>query len=32
LLQAWRLKHDSEPGDAVIDRIVRRFCPPRPPA
>lgn len=32
LLQTWRLEHDSEPGDAVIDRIVRQFYTPRPPA
>jgi AcrR family transcriptional regulator len=32
LLQNWRLEHDSEPDDAVIDRIVRQFyapCQPR---
>jgi AcrR family transcriptional regulator len=32
LLQTWRLEHDREPGDAVIDRIVRQFYTPRPPA
>jgi AcrR family transcriptional regulator len=32
LLQTWRLEHDSQPADAVIDRIVRQFYTPRPPA
>ena len=29
LLQSWRLEHGRNPGDEVIDRIVRQFYTPR---
>lgn len=32
LLQNWRLEHRAQPGEAVVDRIVRQFYTPRPPA
>jgi AcrR family transcriptional regulator len=32
LLQNWRLEHRDQPGDAVVERIVRQFYTPRPPA
>jgi len=28
LLQNWRLEHDREPDEAVVDRIVRQFYTP----
>ncbi len=31
LLQNWRLEHEQNPGDAVIERIVAQFYTPRPP-
>jgi AcrR family transcriptional regulator len=31
LLQNWRLEHDREPDEAVVDRIVRQFYTPVPP-
>jgi AcrR family transcriptional regulator len=31
LLQNWRLEHGQNPGDAVVERIVRQFYTPRPP-
>src|SRR6185312_11789919 len=31
LLQNWRLEHRDQPGDAVVDRIVRQFYTVRPP-
>jgi AcrR family transcriptional regulator len=31
LLQNWRLKHDGQPDDAVVDRIVRQFYTPHLP-
>jgi AcrR family transcriptional regulator len=31
LLQNWRLEHRDQPGDAVVERIVRQFYTPRPP-
>jgi len=31
LLQNWRLEHQDQPGEAVVDRIVRQFYTPRPP-
>jgi len=31
LLQNWRLEHRDQPGDAVVDRIVRQFYTMRPP-
>lgn len=30
LLQNWRLEHRGQPGDAVVERIVRQFYTPRP--
>jgi AcrR family transcriptional regulator len=30
LLQNWRLEHQDQPGDAVVERIVRQFYTPRP--
>jgi AcrR family transcriptional regulator len=32
LLQNWRLEHRDQPDDAVVERIVRQFYTPRPPA
>jgi len=29
LLQTWRLEHRDQPGQAVVDRIVRQFYTPR---
>lgn len=31
LLQNWRLEHRDQPGDAVVERIVRQFYTVRPP-
>ena len=31
LLQNWRLEHRDQPGQEVIERIVRQFYTPRPP-
>ena len=31
LLQNWRLEHDQDPGDAVVERIVRQFYTPGAP-
>jgi AcrR family transcriptional regulator len=31
LLQNWRLEHDREPDEAVVDRIVRQFYTPASP-
>jgi AcrR family transcriptional regulator len=31
LLQNWRLEHDREPDEAVVDRIVRQFYTPTAP-
>ena len=31
LLQNWRLEHRDQPGQAVVERIVRQFYTPRPP-
>jgi len=31
LLQNWRLEHRGQPGDAVVERIIRQFYTPRPP-
>ena len=31
LLQNWRLEHDREPDEAVVERIVRQFYSPAPP-
>ena len=31
LLQNWRLEHDREPDEAVVERIVRQFYTPDPP-
>lgn len=31
LLQNWRLEHDRDPDDTVIERIVRQFYTPGPP-
>jgi AcrR family transcriptional regulator len=31
LLQNWRLEHGRNPGDEVVDRIVRQFYTPRQP-
>ena len=31
LLQNWRLEHGRNPGDAVVDRIVRQFYTPEGP-
>jgi hypothetical protein len=28
LLQNWRLEHRDQPGDAVVERIVRQFYTP----
>lgn len=30
LLQNWRLDHDSDPDDSVVERIVRQFYTPHP--
>lgn len=30
LLQNWRLEHRDQPGEAVVERIVRQFYTPRP--
>ena len=30
LLQNWRLEHDREPDEAVVERIVRQFYSPAP--
>jgi AcrR family transcriptional regulator len=32
LLQNWRLDHQKQPGNAVVDRIVRQFYSPSGPA
>ncbi len=31
VLQNWRLEHDQNPDDAVVERIVRQFYTPSPP-
>ena len=31
LLQNWRLEHDQDPDNAVVERIVRQFYTPGPP-
>ena len=31
LLQNWRLEHEQNPDDAVVERIVRQFYTPHPP-
>jgi AcrR family transcriptional regulator len=31
LLQNWRLEHEGQPGEVVVERIVRQFYTPRPP-
>jgi hypothetical protein len=32
LLQNWRLEHAGQPGDDVVDRIVRQFYTPAAPS